>query len=76
MSAIYNNDTKWKMIFEVYKTIDLGGGYKWAFKINKRDVVLSRTKKEAQNKCVNYVAMQPSKRAEAFDKLPYKEKDW
>ena len=40
------------MTFEVYKTIDLGGGYKWAFRINKTDVVLSRTKKEAQNKCV------------------------
>jgi hypothetical protein len=62
-------------LFEVYKTIDLGGGYKWAFRINRKWVVLSRTKKEAQTKSADFVAMSPKKREDAWLKIPHIEKD-
>ena len=56
--------------------LPFNSGYKWAFKLNKTDTLLSRTKKQAQCKFVKFCAMKPNKRKEAFYQLPDKERDW
>ena len=51
-------------------------GYKWAFELNKTDVILSKTEKEAKLKYVKFVGLELEERTKEFYKLSSKERDW
>tara|TARA_R100000656_G_scaffold5166_1_gene6834 strand:- start:1764 stop:2159 length:396 start_codon:yes stop_codon:yes gene_type:complete len=59
----------------VYK-LPLHKGYKWAFRLNETDIILSRTKKQAQCQFVKFCAMDIKERKKAFYELSDKERDW
>ena len=59
----------------VYK-LPFNKGYKWAFRLNETDIILSRTQKDAKDKFVKFCAMEIEERKKAFYKLSDKERDW
>ena len=51
-------------------------GYKWAFRLNETDIILSRTKKQAQCQFIKFCAMDIKERKKAFYELSDKKRDW